>query len=108
MIATLSITIIIEGVVVLAYCTWRRKPLFSFLVTSVVANIITQSLLWIVLRVFFRYYFVALLMSEAFIWLFESVLIYLPHKSQLTFKNAAILNLCMNILSFGVGWLLPV
>ena len=97
-----------EGVVVLAYCIGRRKPLLSLLVTSVVANVITQALLWIMLHVFFHYYLAALLISEIFIWLLESILIYFPNQDQLTLRNAILLSLCMNALSFGVGWLLPV
>jgi hypothetical protein len=108
LIATLTLTIIVEGVVVLAYCIWRRKPLLSLLITSVVANIVTQSILWVMLNTFYRYYLAALLICEVFIWLFESLLIYLPHKNQLTIKNAALLSLYMNSLSFGVGWFLPV
>lgn len=108
MILTLTLTIIVEGVVIFAYCIWRREPLLSILITSVAANIVTQSMLWVVLNIFFRYYLATLLICEVFIWLFESVLIYLPNKNQLTVKTAVVLSLAMNAISFGLGWFLPV
>ena len=108
MIATLFITVFIEGVVVVAYCIWGRKPLLSLLITSVAANIMTQSILWAVVNIYFRDYLAALLICEIFIWLFESLLIFFTHKDRLTLRSAALLSLCMNFLSFGTGWLLPV
>lgn len=108
MITTLLITILIEGVVVLAYCIWRGKPLLSILVTSIVANIITQSLLWMVLTAFLQQYLAALLITEVLIWLLESILLYFPRTNQLSFRNAILLSSSMNLLSFGVGWFLRV
>lgn len=108
MIASLVITVLIEGAVVYAYCTWRRQPLLSLLVTSVIANLITQPLLWVTLNVFFRSYLATLFVAEAAIWLLESLLIYFPNKHQLTGAHALVLSLCMNVLSFSVGWFLPV
>jgi hypothetical protein len=108
LITTLLVTILIEGVVVLAYCTWRRKPLLSILVTSLVANIMTQSLLWIVLQIFFKNYLTALLISEVFIWFFESILLCLPRTNQLSYRSAVVLSFSMNLLSFGAGWFLSI
>lgn len=108
MINTLPVTILIEGVVVLAYCIWRRKPLLSILVTSLVANIITQSLLWLVLQIFFRNYLAALLISEGFIWYFESILLCLPRTNQLSYRSGVLLGFSMNLLSFGAGWFLSI
>jgi hypothetical protein len=108
LIVTLLITILVEGAVVLAYCIWRKKPLASIFVSSVVANILTQSMLWVLLWVFFQSYFVMLLICEVLIWLLETFLLYIPRKNQLTLYNAMLLSLSMNVLSFGVGWFLPV
>jgi hypothetical protein len=108
LITTLLVTILIEGVVVLAYCIWRRKPLLSIFVTSLAANIITQWLLWRVLQIFFRNYLAALLISELFIWFFESILLCLPRTNQLSYRSAVLLSFSMNLLSFGAGWFLSV
>ena len=97
-----------EGAVVLAYCNWRKSPLIPIFLTSFVANIITQSLLWMVLQTFFLHYLAALLISELSIWIIESFLLYIPPGNQLKFGDAVLLSFSMNLLSFGVGWYLPV
>jgi hypothetical protein len=108
LIFTLLITVIVEGVVALGYCVWRSKPLLPVLVTSVVANIITQSMLWMILNLFFQQYLIALLISELVIWLLESIALYLPPRNQLLLKDALLLSLGMNFVSFGIGWFLPI
>lgn len=108
MIYTLLITIVTEGVVVLAYCTWRRKPLLPILMTSITANIITQFGLRIVLSIFFRYYVAALLIAEVLILFFEGLLLSIPHRNQLMVRSAMLLSVSMNALSFGLGWFLPI
>jgi hypothetical protein len=82
---SLPITILIEGLVCLAYCTWSKKPVLSILITSIFANLITQSLLWIVLNIFFQYYLLTLFIAEILIWLIEGVIFY--SFSQLTMSH---------------------
>jgi hypothetical protein len=108
LIFTLLLTILIESLVVLGYCHWRKKPVRSILLTSLVANIATQSLLWTVVNIFYQDYLVTLLMAEIFIWLMESLALYSVRKNQLTFFEAMSLSLSMNLTSIVAGWLLPV
>jgi hypothetical protein len=108
LIHTLVITICIESLVVLAYCYWRKKPVSSILLTSVVANLMTQSLLWTVVNIFYQDYLVTLLVAEIFIWLIESFALYYIRGNQLTFRESTLLSLGMNLSSILVGWLLPV
>jgi len=108
LIYTLLITIILEGSIVLGYCKRSGKPLLPLLVTSVIANILTQSMLWIMLIVFFRYYVAALGIAEVLIWFVESALLAFPVKNQLKWTDALRLSLIMNLVSFGIGWFLPV
>ncbi len=108
MIPALLITIIAEGAVVIGYCGWRKKPLRPVLLTSLCANLITQSLLWIVLNLFFGHYLMALLVAEILIWAIESVLLYSLPANRLRFSEASLLSLMMNLVSFGLGWFLPV
>jgi hypothetical protein len=82
---SLPITILIEGLVCLAYCIWSKKPVLSILITSVIANLITQSLLWIGLNIFFQYYLLTLLIAEILIWLIEGFIFY--SFSQLTMSR---------------------
>lgn len=108
MILTLIATILFEGVVVIGYCIWRKKPAQPILFTSVFINLITQSLLWIVLNFFFSNYLVALLVAEILIWLIESLALYSIPANQLKLIDAISLSLGMNLLSLTLGWFLPV
>ncbi len=108
MIASLLATILIESLVVLAYAFWRGKPLARLLLAGLLANLLTQSLLWVVLSFFFAHYLQALLISEVFIWLMESLVLRLFPGSRLGWPEAMVLSLGMNLASFTVGWFLPV
>jgi hypothetical protein len=107
LIVTLVITILIEGGIVAGYCIWRRKPLGPILFTSVWANLITQSFLWVVLSLFFQHYLVTLLIAEIFIWMIESFLLYRFSANQLRLQEAVLISLIMNLASFALGWFLP-
>jgi hypothetical protein len=105
---SLPITIIIEGVVGIAYSTWRKKPLGPILVTSIFANLITQSLLWVVLNLFFQHYLISLVVTEILIWTIESAMLYYVDANKLLLQEATLLSLLMNFASFGLGLFLPV
>jgi hypothetical protein len=107
-IGTLLITIVVESAVGLAYSIWRTKPTVPILLTSIFANLITQSLLWIGLNLFFRHYLVTLFVAEILIWIIESVLLYLFPANHLDLKESTLLSLMMNLTSFGIGWFLPI
>jgi len=107
-IETLSITILVEGVVCLGYSFWKRKPVGSIFITSVCENLITQSLLWVALSLFYQQYLVVLLSAEILIWAMEGYLLYGLRFNQLKIREAFFLSLMMNLSSFGIGWFLPV
>ena len=108
LIITLLITIILEGVVVLVYSVWRKKPVRPILFTSICVNIITQSLLWVVLNLSFRHYLITLFVAEILIWMIESVLLWYIPANRLRFADAIFLGLIMNLSSFAPGWFLPI
>ncbi len=108
MIRTLLITLVVEGAVVLAYSTLRKRPAGDLLEVSFIINVFTQAILWMALRLFFRYYLVALFTAELLIWSVEGVLIHYLSKEKMKLSRALLLSLCMNAASFGVGWFLPV
>ena len=108
MIVTLFITVIVEGLVVIGYSLWRRKPARPILFTSICINILTQSFLWIGLNLFFRHYLIALIVAEVFIWGVETILLYSIPANQLRFTDAVFLSLSMNLSSFALGWFLPI
>ncbi len=105
---TLLVTILVESVIAVSYSWWRRKPIAAIWVTSFFANLITQTLLWVTLNLFFRHYLSALLAAELLIWMLESVLLYSISANHLRFGEAVLLSLGMNLASFALGWFLPV
>lgn len=107
MIKTLLITIMAEGVVVIGYSIWRRKPIRLILITSILANVLTQSLLWSALSLLFQHYLATLLSAEILIWLTESALLHIFPTNRLRFNEAVSLSLAMNLASFALGWFLP-
>jgi hypothetical protein len=108
LILTLVVTILLEGIIVSGYSIWRKKPLRPILFTSIIANLITQSFLWIVVNLFFQHYLVTLVAAEVFIWIIEGFVLCYVLANQLTFTEAISLSLSMNLLSFALGWVLPI
>jgi hypothetical protein len=108
LIATLFLTLLLEGTVVFGYCVWRKRPLQPLLFSSICINLLTQSLLWIVLNLFFRQYLVTLILAEVFIWVSEGLLLHAIPANRLQLVTAFSLSLGMNLSSFGIGWFLPV
>ena len=108
MIRTLVLTVFLEGCVVLVYCALQKRPAGRLLQASLLINVLTQGMLWLILKIFFQQYILTLITAEVLIWLIESVLLYYLMLKQLSLRSAVLLSLCMNALSFGVGWFLPV
>jgi hypothetical protein len=59
-IVTLAINLLIESTIVTVYALWRKKPLIHLLLSSVVANMVTQLLLWVLLNVIIGHYLITL------------------------------------------------
>jgi hypothetical protein len=108
MIATLLITIGIEGMVCTGYAFRYQKPIGALLLSCLMVNLVTQPILWFVLNIFFQHYLAALFTSEFAILGIEAVLLYLIPYNKLGWKDALILSLAMNLSSFFAGWFLPV
>jgi hypothetical protein len=94
--------------VVIGYSSSRKRRVAPLLSTSICANLITQSLLWVALNIFFRQYLTVLLVGEMLIWLLESLLLYSVPANHLRAVEALLLSFMMNMVSFGLGWFLPV
>jgi len=108
LIVTLVITILIEGMIAIGYSIKCKKPIGPILITSILANLITQSFLWVVLNLFFQHYLITLLIAEILIWMIESLLLYRFPANRLRLPEAALLSLFMNLTSFVLGWFLPI
>jgi hypothetical protein len=107
-IATLSITIVIESIVAAGYAYIKKKPMIHLLSSCLLANLLTQPLLWLVLQVFFRHYLITLFMAEFCIWIVEGAVLFLYPRNRLRLREALGLSLAMNLASFAAGWFLPV
>lgn len=108
MIQTLTVTIVIEGVICLLYAVRRRKPLWPILLTSLLGNIVTQSLLWVTLTLLFQHYLATLLIAEILIWLMEALFFHGVKWNHLSTGEAVFLSFISNLSSFGLGWFLPI
>lgn len=107
MIRTLLVTILIEGSVVLLFCAIKKKTVGSILLASFVVNLFTQTILWVWLGIFHRFYISALLIAEIFVWLIEGLLMGKLSNGKLNYQAAFGLSLYMNLASFGIGLFLP-
>lgn len=108
MIVTVLITLIVEGFIAVGDSIRREKPVQPILFTSICGNLITQSILWIVLNLFFLHYLIVLFAVEILLWMLEALLLYALPANRLQFREAVLLSLNMNLVSFMLGWLLPV
>jgi hypothetical protein len=107
-IATLSITIIVESIVVIGCTVFYKKPIFHLLFSCLLVNLLTQPLLWLALEVFIQDYLITLFIAEFWIWIIESAILFLYPYNQLRLREALGLSLAMNLTSFAAGWFLPV
>lgn len=105
---TLLLTLAIESLVSIIFCRWRRKSVGSILVSLALVNLLTQSLLWLSLIVFYRHYLIALFSAEIVISLLEGIILYFVPSNRLSWRDAFALSLAANLTSFGIGWFLPV
>lgn len=103
MIVTLSLTLLIESTLVLAFAVWRRKPAGVLWLTCLAVNLLTQSLLWLALTLFFRHYWPTLLLMEIIIWLVEGLIFYRIRANRLSLREAFLLSLAANLTSFVAG-----
>lgn len=109
---TLPLTILIESVLTVVYGKLRGRSLLTLITSVILANTITQPFLLIALfmmgamgRTGLMNY---LLVFEVVIWLGEAVMIYLPQRKEMAFKEALGLSLLLNATSFLIGLTLRV
>ncbi|MCX8062617.1 MAG: hypothetical protein N3D16_08545, partial [Anaerolineales bacterium] len=97
----LLITLGCESLVLSVFARWQNKPLKSLLLSGLFINLATQPFLWFWLAVFYRAYGMALLCGEGLIFLGEAILLKLIPVNYLSWREAFLLSLMMNALSFG-------
>ena len=108
-VASLGITALVEALVASLWCRKTRKPPWNILLTGLAGNILTQAGLWaLLLLIAVRHYWTILLTAEVGIWAMESLLLAVIPANRLSPFEALRLSLWMNLISFGIGLMLPV
>ncbi len=106
---TLPATIIIELVLAGIYALKRKNSLLPTLTLVCLANVITQFAFWVALNTYSAANEIFLTLGlEIIIWGVESLIFYLPQRQDMKFKEAALLSLVLNLVSFGIGIFLPI
>ena len=106
----LSLTIVVEGLIVLAYAAARGLRIPHWLAYAVLISTVTQPALRYLMGLLPAdiAYFPALTAAESLVWVVEAFFLRMLAGRWLTLKKALHLSLVMNVVSCGVGLLLPV
>ncbi len=107
MLLSLGLTLALESLVALAWSRIKKKPALSIPLTGLAANLLTQLALWAALGLLVRPYWAILLPAEIAIWLVEGLILAAPPCNHLRLAEALRLSLWMNLVSFGVGLMMP-
>jgi hypothetical protein len=106
---TMPLTFFIEGLIAGIYAAWRKRSIVTLVSLVLLANVITQPVLWLILVAGGATTPVlSLALAEVFIWWIETMLLYLTQRKTWTFKETVGFSLLLNLISFGIGLLLPV
>lgn len=94
-------TVISELVIALLFAViMKLKSKLKLLVTVVIVNFVTISLLWLTAQIFsFGTNLVFLLVGELLVFVIEGLAIFMVNKNQLSFMKAFILSFVMNIIT---------
>ena len=104
----LPITALIEIALGIGYALWRKRPVFPLAIVILVMNVFTQFGLWGALEtVQAGNSLVFTLILEGGIWLVETFILFFTQRKTLPFKEAALLSLVLNGISFLIGLILP-
>ncbi|PWH18940.1 MAG: hypothetical protein DDG59_04735 [Anaerolineae bacterium] len=102
------VTLACESLVSVGFALWRKKPVARLLVSSVLVNGITQPCLWVWLAILYQEYIRSLLLAESLILLGEAVFLKQLCAPHLRWRDACLLSLAMNGMSFGIGLTLSI
>jgi hypothetical protein len=106
----LSLTIVVEGLIMVAYASARGLRVFHWLTYVVLINLVTQPALWYLMGLFPADipYLPALTAAESLVWVVEAGLLHLLAGDRLGVGHALTLSLVLNVASCGVGLVAPV
>ncbi|MEN8241936.1 MAG: hypothetical protein ABFS17_08450, partial [Chloroflexota bacterium] len=106
----LPLTILIEGVLLAIYTTYRKQPSLIPLTLNLVGNLFTQILFWYLLIESLPggTGWLTLLIIEAIIILTEALVLYWPQRTTVKFLQALTISFALNLASLTVGLFLPI
>jgi hypothetical protein len=106
---SLPMTIGIEAGLMLVYLWVRKRPILKTLTVVLLMNFITLPFYWLIMiRGNVNTYTWVTLVCEILVVIVEGLLLYLTHRKTMHGVEAFTLALIINIVSFGVGLLLPI
>lgn len=107
---SLALTLTVEIILALCYVFFFKKEIENLITLVLVANIFTQTALWILLIKFPQdSYWWTIACAEIGIFFVEAIIFYYPlKKKKIKFREAMGLSLLLNAVSFGLGLFLPV
>ena len=105
----LPLTILIEGVLLAIYTSYRKQPRLIPLTLNLVGNLLTQILLWYLLinSLPGGMGWLAMLLIEAIIVLTEALILYWPQRTTIKFIHALSISFVLNLVSLTIGLFLP-
>lgn len=105
---SVPLTFLIEGLLVLFYARRRAHSPAVLLTGALLANLLTQPVFLFLLVFRVNMPFLWIVIAELCIWLVEAGVLHLTQRKTLSFKEALALSLLLNVISFGLGLLLPI
>jgi hypothetical protein len=103
----LMVTIIVELVIGLIYVLWRKRPWLPVLLTILLMNMLTQPVVWLVVKDMRLTMCAGTYVLELIVCLLEAWILYRVLRKSVKFSEILLLSLAMNLASFGIGLLLP-
>jgi hypothetical protein len=103
----LPVTLIVELFVGLIYVILRKRPWVPVLLTILLMNLVTQPILWFVVKEMRLTACAFTYVLELIVCLVEAWILYLVLRKSVNFTEILLLSFVMNLASFGVGLLLP-
>lgn len=105
--STFIATVAIELLTAFAILKYIKVPVKKILYGVLIANIFTQPLFAIASTTVFTS-FISAMVLEIIIWLVETAIVNKIQGKHMPLKNIALLVFVLNVLSFGIGLLLPI
>jgi hypothetical protein len=103
----LPVTLVTELTIGLVYVLWRKRPWLRVLLTILLMNLVTQPILWFIVKEFRLTTCIFTYLLELVVCLVEAWILYRVLRKSVKFSEVFLLSLAMNLASFGIGLLLP-